>query len=182
MFMYNFLSIAFFIFNIKNFVAYKTVDIDLQYYKGVWYQTYGDNFELTTFERDAYCVYANYTPITDNEFSILNAERKGSVDGEYEYIEGYGKTTDTSGELLIYLSGQTPAPYWVIKIGPIENDEYQYSVVSDPYKVGLYVLVRNVEEYYELYNDEVMLFLNDTGFNKLYNSPIQITQDGCKIE
>ena len=72
-----------------------------------------------------------------------------------------------------------PAPYWVIKIGPIENEEYQYSVVSDPYKLGLYVLVRNVEEYYELYNDEVMLFLNDTGFNKLYNSPIQIIQDGC---
>ena len=46
--MYNFLSIAFFIFNIKNFFAYETVDIDLQYYKGVWYQTYGDNFELTT--------------------------------------------------------------------------------------------------------------------------------------
>ena len=40
------------------------------------------------------------------------------------------------------------------------------------------MLVRNVEEYYELYNDEVMLFLNDTGFNKLY-SPIQIEQDGC---
>ena len=67
----------------------------------------------------------------------------------------------------------------VLKIGPIENEEYQYSVVSDPYKLGLYVLVRNVEEYYELYNDEVMLFLNDTGFNKLYNNPIQITQDGC---
>ena len=90
MFMYNFLSIAFFIFNIKNF-AYETVDIDLQYYKGIWYQTYGDNFELTTFERDAYCVYANYTPITDTTFSILNAERIGSADGEYEYIEGYGK-------------------------------------------------------------------------------------------
>ena len=33
--MYNFLSIAFFILNIKNFFAYETVDIDLQYYKGV---------------------------------------------------------------------------------------------------------------------------------------------------
>ena len=177
--MYKLLSFIFLLLNAKHLDAYETVDVELQYYKGVWYQTYGDNFEEQTFENDAYCVYANYTPITNNEFHILNAERKGSITGTYEYIEGYGKTTDTGGELLIYLSDQYPAPYWIIKIGPIFNDEYQYSVVSDPYKIGLYVLARDVDEYYQLYNEEVMTFLNETGFDNKYNSPIQTVQDGC---
>lgn len=179
MFGYKLLSFAFLLFNTKSLFAYETVDVELQYYKGVWYQIYGDNFELATFEKDAYCVYANYTPITNNEFHILNAERKGSVTGEYDYIEGYGKTTDTGGELLIYLFGQTPAPYWIIKIGPVINDEYQYSVVSDPYMLGLYVLARDVNEYYKLYNEDVMTFLNETGFNGYYNSPVRTIQHNC---
>ena len=177
--MYKILSLAFLLLNAPGLLAYETVDVDLEYYKGIWYQTYGDNFETSTFENDAFCVYANYTPITNNEFHILNAQRKDSITGPYDSIEGYGKTTDTGGELLIYLSGQHVAPYWIIKIGPIINNEYQYSVVSDPYKIGLYVLARDVNEYYELYNDEVMKFLNETGFNHIYNSPIKTIQDGC---
>lgn len=156
-----------------------TVDIDPQYYTGLWYQTYGDEFVLSTFERNAYCCYANYSLMDDNRIDVFNWERVGSVDGTVQNISGYAMTTQDPGQLVVYFSGNPPAPYWVIKIGPIVNDEYQYSVVSDPFMLGLYVLARNVDEYYQNYNDEVQSFLNDTGFQTIYNTPVQVVHDGC---
>ena len=160
----------------------ETVAIDPQYYTGFWYQTYGDKFVLSTFERDAYCCYANYSLLDENKIGVFNWERLGSVDGPPQNISGYAITTQEPGQLIVYFSGNAPAPYWVIKIGPIINDEYQYSVVSDPYMLGLYVLARNIDEYYQNYNDEVQEFLNETGFRTLYNTPIQVIHDGCEYE
>ena len=156
-----------------------TVDIDPQYYSGFWYQTYGDSFVLSTFERNAYCCYANYSLLGENKIGVFNWERVGSVEGPVQNISGYAVTTQEPGQLIVYFSGNAPAPYWVIKIGPIINGEYQYSVVSDPYMFGLYVLARNVDEYYELYNDEVQEFLSESGFNSLYNTPVKVIHDGC---
>ena len=42
--------------------------------------------------------------------------------------------------------------------------------------LGLYVLARNVDEYYALYNDEVMEFLSANEFTKIYNSPVKIVR------
>ena len=159
-----------------------SVAIDPKYYTGLWYQTYGDKFVLSIFERDAYCCYASYSLLDENTIGVLNWERFGSVDGPSQNITGYAVTTQEPGQLIVYFPGNPPGPYWVIKIGPIINDEYQYSVVSDPYMLGLYVLARNVDEYYENYNDEVQDFLNESGFNALYNSPVQVIHDGCEYE
>ena len=158
-----------------------SVAIDPKYYTGLWYQTYGDKFVLSTFERDD-CCYASYSLLDENTIGVLNWERFGSVDGPSQNITGYAVTTQEPGQLIVYFPGNPPGPYWVIKIGPIINDEYQYSVVSDPYMLGLYVLARNVDEYYENYNDEVQDFLNESGFNALYNSPVQVIHDGCEYE
>ena len=81
--------------------------------------------------------------------------------------------------MIVYLNGNVPAPYWVIKIGPVINEEYQYSVVSDPYMFGLFVLCRDVSQYYELYNEEVLAFLEENEFTTLYNKPVQMVQEDC---
>jgi lipocalin len=156
-----------------------TVAIEPEYYKGIWYQTYGDKFVLDTFEKNAYCAGANYTILSDKKIGVYNWERYGSIDGPTQNISGYAVITDEPGQLVVHLNGNYPAPYWVIKIGPNINSEYQYSVVSDPYMFGLFILCRNVTEYYELYNDEVLQFLNDTGFTSTFNKPIQMVQENC---
>ena len=156
-----------------------TVEINPSFYQGMWYQTYGDNFILNTFEKDAYCAYADYTILDDNTIGVYNWERYGSVTGPVQDITGYAVLTENPGQLMVYFSGNVPAPYWVVKIGPVIEDEYQYAVVSDPYELGLYVLARNVTQYYDLYDDEVLEFLDENSFTSLYNKPIQIVHDGC---
>ena len=49
-----------------------SVAIDPKYYTGLWYQTYGDKFVLSTFERDAYCCYASYSLLDENTISLFD--------------------------------------------------------------------------------------------------------------
>lgn len=180
---FSFISSIFVAFQIPQVVStIDTVGIVPQLYEGMWYQTYGDNFILNSFEKDAYCAYADYTILDDDTIGVYNWERYGSVNGPVQDITGYALITENPGQLMVYFSDNFPAPYWVVKIGPVIDNEYQYSVVSDPYMLGLYVLARNVTQYYELYDEEVQTFLEENSFTSIYNSPIQIVHDGCDYE
>ena len=69
------------------------------------------------------------------------------------------------------------APYWVIELGPIYDGMYDYSIVSDNVQLSLFVLTRNVSRFYKEYDETVLVSLDDFGFNKFYNEPIEIEQD-----
>ena len=71
------------------------------------------------------------------------------------------------GEWVVILncSGCIPAPYWILELGPINDDGlYDYSIVSDSVGLFLFVLARNVTTFFNLYNDEVLATLVDLGF------------------
>ena len=53
---------------------------------------------------------------------------------------------------------------WIFKLGPIVNDQYEYSIVSDNAGLGLFVLARDVPRFNALYKDEVLEYLQLTGF------------------
>ena len=72
-----------------------------------------------------------------------------------------------------------PAPYWVYQLGPVHKDQYEYSIVSDPLKLTLFVLARNVSHFMEKYNQNVTNYLTEQGFTGLVNSPILTPQEGC---
>ena len=48
---------------------------------------------------------------------------------------------------------------------------YQYSVVSDPLILDLFVLARNVTEFKQNYEEKVLTKLKEQGFTKSYNKP-----------
>ena len=67
-------------------------------------------------------------------------------------------------------------PDWVIRLGPEKDGLYEYSVATDPMRMGLYVLARDAETFRLNYEQEVLLFVRGQGFNK----PIPIPQnDKC---
>ena len=47
----------------------------------------------------------------------------------------------------------------------IKNNYYQYSVISVPEGPSLWVLARNVDNFFNLYNDEVTSFLDENKLN-----------------
>ena len=158
---------------------YKPVsELDLNLYQGKWYQVYGDSFDKV-FEKDGKCIQANYQIINSNNVSVLNTQLNSK--NQVENITGYAyyKDGNSGGELTVQLDGQGEAPYWVIELGPIVNNQYDYSIVSDNFKISLFVLARNVESYFKYYNDQVQVSLQNFGFTNKLNKPIQTDQTNC---
>lgn len=98
--------------------------------------------------------------------------------------DGYATVSPTSpGSLTVYLQGvPVGAPYTVFLLGPATygpQSLYQYAVVSDPFQLSLFVLVRDVSDYFATYDSTVRAWLNNTGFNNILNTPILTTQTNC---
>ena len=160
---------------------YKPVDeLDLTSYDGRWYQVYKDLTDMT-FQGFGTCAVADYTILDDNQVAVLNSQI--DKDGTLNQISGYAFYSDdhSGGELTVNLEG-TPgdAPYWVIEYGPIINNQYQYAIVSDNLKFSLFVLARNVSEYYQLYDEDVKNSLDIFGFTNAFNKPIVMDQTDCQ--
>lgn len=159
--------------------------IDINSYLGHWYQVYTDVFNEITFENSTYCATADYGINTNGTISVLNKARIGGVTGNIYQIEGWAKETSNSsyqGELTVELQGVgLPAPYWIYELGPINNETigYEYSIVSDPFQLTLFVLARNVTEFNEKYNNDILEYLKINGWNSTLNSPKLITHEGC---
>ncbi|CAH1786650.1 unnamed protein product, partial [Owenia fusiformis] len=88
---------------------------------------------------------------------------------------GFGYKTETEGQLLVELSGvPVPAPYWILKLGPVVNGQYQYSIVSDPIRFTLFVLARDPQDFAEKYEQEVLSYLEGEKFTDVENKPEKV--------
>lgn len=151
-------------------------------YLGRWYQVYSDLFVDATFENSSYCDTADYGIYPNNTISVYNRERQYNTTGPERQIYGWATTEDVTkpGELTVHLqTTEFGAPYWVYQLGPVHDDQYEYSIVSDPLKLTLFVLARNVSKFMKKYNENVTNYLTEQGFTGLINSPILTPQDGC---
>jgi len=156
-------------------------ELDVNAYVGTWYEVYQSRVaQLTTV--DNYCVTAQYGVISATNVSVLNEGRLDDVSAQLDSITGYAYIPDTSepGQLVVHLEGAGDAPYWIILLGPINDGGlYDYAVVSDPTGLFLFVLTRNVEQWYAEYDADVLAQLADLGFTTYLNEPIQVVQEGC---
>ncbi len=157
----------------KEYKAVETLNLDN--YIGKWYQVYENNFDKT-FQGNSKCSKAYYD-MNPNNITVLNTQI--SSNGDLENITGfaYYKDEDYGGYLTVKLKDTPEAPYWVIELGPIVDNYYDYSIVSDNIKLSLFVLTRNVSRYYDLYDEEVLLSLDNFGFKNFINKPLKMDQD-----
>ena len=70
---------------------------------------------------------------------------------------------------------------WVTRLGPVRNNQYQYSIVTDGENANaLYVLARNVDEFYSLYFRQVSQYLTEEGFVGPLLAPTKVLhKDDC---
>lgn len=176
-FIVTYLIICFFVLSYSK--EYKAVDdLNLPNYMGKWYQVYKDKFD-NVFQKNGICSTAEYTLDKD----MVKVFNKQITNGEYDSITGiaYYSDDDCCGYLTVELKGQSPAPYWVLELGPIVNNKYDYSIVSDNKAISLFVLTRDVDRFYKLYQEQVDASLKDFGFTKAYNKPEIMNQTNCEI-
>jgi lipocalin len=164
------------------FAFAQVTELNQTQYLGRWYQVYSDLFVDATFENSSFCDTADYGFNQNNTISVLNRERQYNGTGPEREIYGWADVADATkpGELTVHLqTTEFPAPYWVYQLGPVVKDQYEYAVVSDPLKLTLFVLARNVTKFMDKYNRNVTDYLTEEGFTGLVNSPVLTPQEGC---
>lgn len=162
-----------------NYHDYSPVDnVDLDMYSGRWYEIYKNHFDML-FQGEGKCAVADYT-ITSNNISVVNSQI--DKNGRIDQITGYAfyQNGDSGGKLSVSLSGVPRAmPYWIIKLGPVVNNQYEYSIISDDRQISLFVLARDVDVFYKKYNTQVKKSLQELGFTNNINKPVVMSQDNC---
>lgn len=172
------LAILFILTLIHYSSSYEAVKyLDLNKYIGTWFQVYGDKFN-EIFQGNGICSKAYYK-FNENNITVHNTQL--DKDKNKDSISGfaYYKDNNTGGYLTVHLNGTPEAPYWVIELGPVIDELYDYAIVSDDKRLSLYVLTRNVTRFYSDYDDDVLYSLDTFGFSKKYNSPITMDQSNC---
>lgn len=159
-------------------------ELEVLRYLGRWYQAYADLAVYATFENSTFCDTADYGLNENATISVLNRERQFSVDGPERPIYGWAAQPNTSepGQLVVHLqTANFPAPYWIYELGPptYNGSLYEYSVVSDPFKLTLFVLARNLTSFAENYEEGVLERLKAAGYTGIFNTPIATEQEGC---
>lgn len=141
-------------------------------YLGHWQQVYQSPTNVI-FQGYGTCITADYGILDNGYINVVNTQL--NKENEIEQITGYGyyKNVSEPGKLTVHLEGvPVDSPYWVVGLGPIKDGQYQYSIITVPSGVSLWVLVRDIESFFQLYNAEVVAFLDSNHFKY---EPVQQT-------
>jgi lipocalin len=165
------------------FAASPVSELNVTQYYGRWYQAYSDFATVATFENNSYCVTADYAPYPNGTISVENRERNDNVTGPERRILGWADVPNLAepGKLQVHLqTTHFGAPYWVYALGPVVEEQYDFSVVSDSLLLTLFVLTRNLTRFFTEYDTQVRAFLNVSGFTQFWNTPLLTIQNGCE--
>jgi lipocalin len=166
--------VLFFVFASCKYIPATISSININNYLGHWIQVYGSPTNVI-FQGYGTCITADYGVLDNGNISVINSQLNKNK--ELEQITGYGyyKNMSEPGKLTVHLEGvSVDSPYWIIKLGEIIDNEYQYTIITTPSCISLWVLIRNMNSFTELYDTEITDFLNEYNFK--YDS---ISQDDC---
>jgi len=175
--MFHYLLLLYFVFvfvNSKDVIT-PVSELDVKKYLGHWLLVYQAPTNVI-FQGYGTCITADYGLLDNGNVNVVNTQ----IDkhNEIDQITGYGyyKNVSEPGKLTVHLDGvPVDSPYWVIKLGEVKNNQYQYSIITTPSDISLWVLVRDITSFFELYNTEVIEFLDNNKFT--YES---VSQTNCK--
>ncbi|XP_072043392.1 outer membrane lipoprotein Blc-like [Amphiura filiformis] len=149
--------------------------LSVERYIGRWYQTYANYWaDLFANLPNPECATADYGVINATYISVRNSNFYTETKERRE-IEGYAWLFDANepGQLKLQLAGvPVVGDYWVFKLGPVVDNMYQYSLITDADSLQLFVLARDPVEFMELYDAEVREYLELVGFTGQRKEPV----------
>jgi len=113
-------------------------NVDIERYAGKWFEI--ASFPMK-FQKNCFCVTADYTPTDKGYVKVYNSCRKGSVNGKVKSINGKAFVVEgtNNAKLKVQFFWPFKADYWIIDL----DTDYQWAVVSGPSRKYLWVLSRN---------------------------------------
>lgn len=157
-------------------------EVDFTAYTGRWYNVYYDKFTTIFSSPDCSTAYYESTTGTTPNITVNNS---GTDGGEPTYLTGYAYQTSLDGDdgdLTLHLDGVSQdASYRIFALGEKTYGAgyYQYSVVTDTSGFSLYVLARDVDEFFTNYDDEVTSILEDAGYTGFFWGVSKNDQSNC---
>ena len=152
-------------FNLRGSNTPETVsELNVDKYLGDWYQVYGAPTNII-FQGYGKCITAQYGALQNGCVSVLNSQINSK--NELDQISGYAYYTNTSepGKLTVRLDGvPVDSPYWVVKLGEVIHEQYEYSIISVPSGISLWVLTRDINNFFNKYDKEVRNYLDSNNF------------------
>ena len=134
--------------------------VDLNRYLGKWYEiaTIPQRFQL-----GCHCVTAEYSLRPDGKVKVVNSCRKDSPTGPPKSVTGQAKVVKGSNNAKLKVSFFWPfwGNYWIINL---DQENYQWAIVSAPSRKTLWILSRTPEMDAALY-EKLVEFCKDTGLN-----------------
>lgn len=117
-----------------------TDTIDLQKYAGKWYEI--ASYPMS-FQKNCFCVTADYTLTDKGYVKVFNSCRKGSIDGKIKSISGKAFPVKGTNNVKLKVQFFWPfkADYWVID----KAEDYSWAVVSGASRKYLWILCRQPE-------------------------------------
>ncbi len=114
-----------------------TDTLDLQKYAGKWYEI--ASYPMS-FQKDCFCVTADYMLTDKGYVKVFNSCRKGSINGKVKSITGKAFPVKGSNNVKLKVQFFWPfkADYWVID----KAEDYSWAVVSGPSRKYLWILCR----------------------------------------
>jgi apolipoprotein D and lipocalin family protein len=111
--------------------------VDLQRYLGKWFEI--ASFPVS-FQKNCYCVSAEYSLTEKGAIKVFNSCRKGSVKGKPSSIAGKAFVVKGSNNAKLKVQFFWPfrGDYWIIDLA----DDYSWAVVSGPTRKYLWILCR----------------------------------------
>lgn len=137
--------------------------VDIERYVGLWYQI--SAYE-TSFNKGLVGVTAEYTLLADGTVQVYNKGFVDELNGPIDEILGNAVVVDetTNSRLKVSFPGVPNFPWANYLIVILDDENYQYAVVTDPLKYTLFVLSRTPQMEDELYAD-ILQQLQAAGFN-----------------
>jgi len=134
--------------------------VDLNRYLGKWYEiaTIPARFQL-----GCHCVTAEYSLKNNGRIKVVNSCRKDSAEGPFKSVTGRAKVVRGSKNAKLKVSFFRPfwGNYWIIQL---DQENYQWAVVSDPSRKYLWILSRTPQMDEELYQ-KLVDYCKSVGLN-----------------
>ena len=153
-----------YIFANSNLLPDVISEINVPSYLGHWKQVYQAPTNMI-FQGYGTCLTADYGLLDNGNITVLNSQL--DKNHEIEQISGYGyyKNASEPGKLTVHLDGvPVDSPYWIVKLGEIVDNQYQYTIITNPSGISLWVLARDIDVFMKNYNTEVEDFLHQYSF------------------
>mmetsp|Transcript_30805 Transcript_30805/g.38599 ORF Transcript_30805/g.38599 Transcript_30805/m.38599 type:complete len:869 (+) Transcript_30805:85-2691(+) len=162
-------------------------ELKVEKYLGRWYQAYSNRITEKNTGKNAYCVATDYgsDAAHPERITVFNMMRTNSAEGKFGSIKGYvyAPNADEPGRLKLQLSFiPFQGDYWILELGPETYGAeglYEYAIVSGPKFDRLFILVRDVARFKELFEGEVLALVDSLGFCGEDKEPLPTPQSGC---